>query len=140
MAEDKSGPKATLFAQAQEAALQPPTELQDLALDVAQAIQELADKICIAEKTDEHILAAARVGATHIDVLRFHGTDLEEKSGMPYLTLVKGPRDPDLRLLLDAFPESTLLDALRHRLAPFKIAHVWHPRTNLNRLVVSWEH
>lgn len=108
-------------------------DFHDLAEGVNAAIEALAEGII--KNFDATVRAAATLGATRVDVLRFHGGDLEERSGFPYLTLLKGPRDKDLRALVP----STLLERLRKDLAPFEVYHIWHNRSNINRLVVSWQ-
>ena len=105
--------------------------------DIADGIREAVDALAITalEHFETSAKTAARLGATRVDILRFHGGDIEEQSGVPYLTLVKGPRDPDLRAIVT----ETFLDRLRSELAPFKVSHVWHNRSNVNRIVVSWD-
>lgn len=89
----------------------------------------------VVESFPDAARAAASVGSTRIDILRFQGGDLDEASGFPILTVVKGPRDPDLKALVP----TSLLDALRTELKPFRVFHVWNTRTNVNRVVISWE-
>lgn len=107
--------------------------LQDLAEGVNDAIQSISEHVVA--NIEATILAAAKMGSSRVDVLRFQGGDLHEPSGFPYLSLIKGPRDPDLRALV---PE-TLVERLQSMLAPFTVYHVWHNRSNINRLVVQWE-
>jgi hypothetical protein len=108
-------------------------DVEHLADGLNAAIKSVAETIVAS--FPETARAAAAVGSTRVDVLRFQGGQLDESSGFPLLTMVKGPRDPDLKALVPA----TLLDTLREKLTPFHVTHVWHNRSNVNRIVVSWE-
>ena len=99
---------------------------------VSAATHALATQI--KRTVEPSVLAAAQLGATRIDIFRFHGNDLDESSGFPLLTLVKGPRDPDLA----AVSGPTLIETLFAELEPFEVHHVWNPRSNVNRIVIGW--
>ena len=124
---------ASLYALARKMSSDPPLDLQELGRGIVCATDHLVSKIC--QGLEAKVQASATVGSKHMDLLRFQGNDLEEVSGFPMLTLIKGPRDPDLRPLCGP----TLLQRLRTELAPFKVYHVWHTRSNVNRLILSWE-
>jgi hypothetical protein len=124
---------ASLYALAQKMSSDPPVDLQELGRGVVDATDRLVSRVC--KGLERKVQAAATVGSTHMDLCRFQGNDLEEESGFPMLTLIKGPRDPDLQPLCGP----NLLQRLRVELAPFKVQHVWHTRSNVNRLVLSWE-
>lgn len=121
-----------LYARARELVEQP-TKNRELADTIDEGVEDLVARL-VADFQDR-VLAAASSGSTKLDLLRFHGSDLDEGSGYAILTLVKGPRDPVLRHLVGP----PALPKLRRLLAPFSVTHVWHTRSNLNRLVVSWE-
>lgn len=124
---------ATLYALAQKLSSDPPLDLQELGRGVVEATDRLVSRLCKGLEGKVH--AAATVGSTHMDLCRFQGNDLEEDSGFPMLTLIKGPRDPDLKPLCGP----NVLQRLRTELAPFTVHHVWHTRSNVNRLILSWE-
>ena len=92
----------------------------------------------ILETMDLVVRAAATVGATRVDILRFHGNDIDDVSGLSLLSMVKGARDPALREALARNGFTTLVDLLAEKVDPFEVRHVWHQRSNLNRLVLSW--
>lgn len=123
----------SLYLLAQKLSSDPPVDVRELGKGIISAIDHMVSSIC--EGLDAKVQASALVGSTHMDLLRFHGNDLEETSGFPMLTLVKGPRDPELRPLSGP----TLVQRLRVALAPFKVHHMWHTKSNINRLVLSWE-
>lgn len=124
---------ASLYVLAQKLSSDPPLDLQELAEGIVRATDLLVSRVCKGLEAKVH--AAATVGSTHMDLCRFQGNDLEEESGFPMLTLIKGPRDPELRPLCGP----NVLQRLRTELAPFRVQHVWHTRSNVNRLVLSWE-
>ncbi len=127
-------PKSRLYRTARRLAASPTTDFEDLGRGVQHAVQAIVDTI--ARTVDAKVTAAATVGATQLDILRFHGNDLDEVSGFPMLTLVKGPRDTDLR----AVSGPTLVEALEEALSPFEVVHTWHSRSNMNRIILRWQH
>lgn len=125
-------PKTRLYRTARGLAAAPTTNFDDLGRGVLDAVYAIvATVLCT---VDAKVTAAATVGATQIDIVRFHGNDLDEVSGFPMLTLVKGPRDTDLR----AVSGPTLVEALQEALAPFEVVHTWHNRSNMNRIILRW--
>lgn len=127
-------PKSRLYRTARRRAAAPATEFDDLGRGVSDAVDAIVAGIL--RTVDAKVTAAATVGATQLDILRFHGNDLDDTSGFPMLTLVKGPRDADLR----AVSGPTLIEALRDALAPFEVVHTWHTRSNMNRIILKWQH
>lgn len=125
-------PKKRLYHTARRLAAAPTTNFEDLGRGVSNAVETIVANIL--RTVEPKVTAAATVGATQIDILRFHGNDLDEVSGFPMLTLVKGPRDADLR----AVSGPTLVEALQEALAPFDVAHTWHARSNMNRIILRW--
>ena len=127
-------PKSRLYRTARRLAASPTTDFEDLGRGIQHAVQAIVDTVF--RTVDAKVTAAATVGATQLDILRFHGNDLDEVSGFPMLTLVKGPRDTDLR----AVSGPTLIEALQDALTPFEVVHTWHIRSNMNRIILRWEH
>jgi hypothetical protein len=125
-------PKTRLYRAARRLAAAPTTNFDDLGRGVLDAVHGIVTTIL--RTVDAKVTAAATVGATQIDILRFHGNDLDDVSGFPMLTLVKGPRDTDLR----AVSGPTLVEALEEALAPFEVVHTWHARSNMNRIILRW--
>lgn len=125
-------PKMRLYNAARRLSSAPTTDFDDLGRGVSDATSAIVSKIL--RSVEPKVTAAATVGATQIDILRFHGNDLDEVSGFPMLTLVKGPRDTDLR----AVSGPTLIEALQEELAPFEVYHSWHSRSNMNRIILRW--
>ena len=114
--------------------LQASLDMEELGAGIHTAIEGLVTKLCARDSLHAKVKAAARVGARHIDLLRFYGSELDEVSGFPMLTLVKGPRDRDLKRICP----SSLMNSLSFLLRPFAVHHIWHSRTNLNRIVLQW--
>lgn len=108
-----------------------------LADRLIEATHELARTICL--PVERSVEAAATLGATHVDIFRFHGNDIDERSHFPLLALLKGSRDPGMRAILQSKGYTNLLETLQLKLAPFTLRHIWHARSNLNRLVLSWD-
>jgi hypothetical protein len=126
-------PVSDLYHTARRLARAPASDFDDVGRGVQEAVRRIVASIM--RSVEPKVVAAATVGATHIDILRFHGNDLDEVSGFPMLTLVKGPRDHDLR----AVSGPTLIERLQEVLEPFEVHHTWHTRSNINRIVLRWD-
>lgn len=128
-----SKPVSDLYHTARRLARAPTSDFDDVGRGVQETVRRIVASIM--RSVEPKVVAAATVGATHIDILRFHGNDLDEVSGFPMLTLVKGPRDHDLR----AVSGPTLIERLQEVLEPFEVHHTWHSRSNINRIVLHWD-
>ena len=128
-----SKPVSDLYHTARRLARAPASDFDDVGRGIQETVRRIVASIM--RSVEPKVVAAATVGATHIDILRFHGNDLDEVSGFPMLTLVKGPRDHDLR----AVSGPTLIERLQEVLGPFEVHHTWHTRSNINRIVLRWD-
>ena len=124
---------AKLYEDARVLATGTTIDMPLLAQSINGATHLLASRIL--ETVPRSIVAASTMGATRCDILRFMGGDLDDVSGFPILSLVKGPRDQRIK---DAGVGPTLIDILSDAMAPFSVRHVWNSRNNINRIVVFW--
>jgi hypothetical protein len=107
--------------------------LAEQALD---GIDALKTKILL--DVENVVLEAAKKGKRSNDLLTFKGSDIDDKSGLCILFLVRGPKDLELRKFLKSRGVVFLIDALSEALAPFYIGHRWNTHDHTNVLTITW--